>query len=56
LKVLNLASNNLVKIPDSILELSCLEELYLEDNPIKEIPKAIIEMPTIRILKLPEGL
>lgn len=50
--ILDLSYNKITKVPDSIVNLSNLNELLLSDNPITYIPEFIGLIPKLEILEL----
>jgi len=50
LHILRLRSNHLQHVPDWIGELSLLEELYLQDNLIENLPSSTMKLLWLRVL------
>ncbi|XP_014292369.1 E3 ubiquitin-protein ligase LRSAM1 isoform X2 [Halyomorpha halys] len=53
LKILDIRSNNLSFLPESIAFLENLKELYLNNNLIKYLPEGIVRLKNLRILSVP---
>ncbi|CAH1390133.1 unnamed protein product [Nezara viridula] len=53
LKTLDIRSNNLSFLPESISFLENLKELYLNNNLIKYLPEGILKLKNLRILSVP---
>ena len=49
LKVLDMSNNNVVSLPDGILDLSALEELNLAGNKLKDLPKVRVLERTLAV-------
>lgn len=52
LKRLSLFANNFTTIPQAILDCHALEELYLADNPLKNLPPEINQLSELRHLDI----
>lgn len=53
LQILDIRSNHLSSLPDSIQHLENLKELYLNNNLIKYFPESIIKLRKLRVLSAP---
>ena len=52
LQSLNLANNELVRLPDTIFELTSLEYLDLSHNKLEELPKNVTQLSSLTTLDL----
>ena len=52
LKVLSVTGNELKVLPDSLGCLTCLQELYLNENEITDLPSSVCDLKCLRILKV----
>lgn len=53
LKILDIRSNHLSSLPDSIQHLENLKELYLNNNLIKYLPDNIVKLRNLKVLSVP---
>ena len=55
IKILDVSSNNIVSLPETVSKLKDLELLYLNNNKIRNIPDSFSELKKLRYLNLSEN-
>ena len=50
LEILSVAHNQLCELPDSIVLIKSLKELYLEGNCISRLSEELFELPNLQVI------